>query len=168
MKTFNKILDNIEEIGGVISLTAMFIVVLINVFMRYVVKLPFTIGEELARYLMIWATYIGVSMGVRRRAHLGVTAFVDRFPVKAQKPVSIIADLVTLGVFIALLVVSIQFILLTKTTGQTTPAMKIPFYIIYSVLPIGFAFSAVRVIQNMIYDYIIKENTEDRYEEVNL
>jgi len=41
---------------------------------RFVLRDSLSWSEELARYLMVWATFIGASIGVKRGSHVGVEA----------------------------------------------------------------------------------------------
>jgi len=57
----------------------------VGVFGRYLIDLPVTWSEELARYLMIWAALLAVSCGVARREHVAVTALFNMLPREAQR-----------------------------------------------------------------------------------
>ena len=58
---------------------------------------------------------------------------------------------------------SILFILTAIKTGNVTPMLRIPFYIIYLALPIGFGLSAIRGLQVLI---AIIKGVEEKSEEV--
>jgi TRAP-type C4-dicarboxylate transport system permease small subunit len=55
-----------------------FICVLLQVLFRYVFQIPLTWSEEAARYLNMWAVFIGAAIGVHRRDHLRVD-LIDRW-----------------------------------------------------------------------------------------
>src|SRR5512133_657328 len=57
----------------------------VGIFGRYMIELPVTWTEELARYLMIWAALLAVSCGVARREHVAVTALLERLPRGVQR-----------------------------------------------------------------------------------
>lgn len=101
MKTLNAFLNKLEEHAAVICFAAMCIVVLVAVFLRYVVEYPFPWGEELARYLMIWGIFFGISIGTRERAHLGVEAFIGLLPTKPRKVVLIISQIIVILAYLA-------------------------------------------------------------------
>ena len=75
---------------------AMTIVVLLGVVFRYVLLSPLSWSEEVARYLMIWAASLAISIGIMRREHLGITFLTSRFPPSAQKYVAILVNLAVL------------------------------------------------------------------------
>ncbi len=74
----------------------MTIVVLLGVFFRYVLRQPLSWSEEVARYLMIWAASLAVSIGIMRREHLGITILISRFPPGVQKGVALFVNLCVL------------------------------------------------------------------------
>lgn len=80
----------------IVATAGMTIVVLLGVFFRYVIKQPLSWSEEVARYLMIWAASLAISIGVMRREHLGITFLIHRFPPAAQKFVAVLVNLFVL------------------------------------------------------------------------
>lgn len=71
----------------------------VGIFGRYVIELPVTWTEELARYLMIWAALLAVSSGVARREHVAVTALLDRLPSNRRRQVCAAIDLLAFAFF---------------------------------------------------------------------
>lgn len=147
MKSLNRILDAIEDYAAAVCFAAMCIVILIAVFMRYVLVKSFPVGEELARYLMIWGVFFGISIGVRHKAHLGVDVFVSMLPSKGQAVLSKLSGMIVVASYLFLSVISVLLILKVKSMGQRTPAMQIPTWMIYSALPVGFILSFIRSVQ---------------------
>lgn len=75
---------------------AMTIVVLLGVLFRYVVQQPLSWSEEVARYLMIWAASLAVSIGVMKKEHIGITFLIHKFPSSVQKYVAVLVNLCVL------------------------------------------------------------------------
>ena len=69
MDAVKKFLNNIEEFIVVPLVAVMTAVIILQVFFRYVLKGSLPWSEELSRYLMIWVTFVGASIGVKRGAH---------------------------------------------------------------------------------------------------
>lgn len=118
MKSINDYLDKLEEHAAVACFAAMCIVVLIAVFLRYVVQYPFPWGEEIARYLMIWGIFFGISIGTRQKAHLGVEAFVNLLPAILRKAVLIISQIIIICAFFWLAVLSVNLVMIIKENRQ--------------------------------------------------
>lgn len=129
--------------GGVLSsllLGGMTIVVFMQVFFRFVIKGSLPWSEELSRYLMVWATFIGAGLAALDNAHIGVEFFVNLFGKKLSKVFLAITFLIVLGTSIALVDYSWIVVQYQLTTGQESPAMEIPMWIPYLALPVGFVY----------------------------
>ena len=40
-----------------------------------------------------------------------------------------------------------------QISGQTSPAMEVPMYLVYAIIPIGFALASLRSVQAIYFDY---------------
>ena len=150
MKTLDKIVSKVEELITVGGLSAMTIITLVAVFFRYVLQSPIIWSEEAARYLMVWSTMLGISIATRQKAHLGIDIFVSMAPKKLQRALEIFSTLMMIVMFVFLTGISIVFIQSAIRTGNVSPMLRIPFYIIYLALPLGFGLSAVRSVQDLV------------------
>lgn len=156
-----KILDKyLEEVLLVILLSLMSILIGSQVFMRYVMGNSLTWSEELARYCFIWATYIGVSYGVKCHAHISVTAISDLLPEKAQHILKIFAYVI-FGVF-AVLVMKEGWQLAMKifSFNQRSSSLGIPMGWIYLAPTTGFALVIIRLIQQILAEIKILRTKE--------
>ena len=147
MRKLSHALDHLEEMFGIVVFSAMCIVVLWSVICRFILKIPFSIGEELARYLMIYGIFIGVSIGVRRGSHLGVEVLTNFLPQKAAHAVDLISQLLSLVLYVAFFWFSVCLTKNIYQNGQTSAAMQIPMWLAYLALPVGFGLSIIRCFQ---------------------
>ena len=150
MDTVKKFFNKFEEILVVPMLAVMSVTIILQVIFRYVVKGSLPWSEELARYLMVWVTFMGASIGVKRGAHVGVEALVSILPKKTQalfKYLVIVISIVfcCLVFYQSLIIVKTQF-----TNNQISPAMRIPMWWVYGAIPTGTFFWTVRFIQIFI------------------
>ena len=150
MKTLDKIVSKFEELIAVIGLSAMTVITLVAVFFRYVLKDPIIWSEEAARYLMVWSTMLGISIATRQKAHLGIDIFISMAPKKIQRGLEIFSTLMMIVMFVFLAIISVVFIQSAIRTGNVSPMLRIPFYIIYLALPLGFGLGAIRSIQDLV------------------
>lgn len=85
----------------VIALTAGLVVIIwISVFTRYVTSNPISWGEQVAKYMMIWAAFLGSSLALREGAHIAVNMFVGLLPKPVQRALGLLA-LVLSATFLA-------------------------------------------------------------------
>ena len=157
---FMKIAGVLQNIFSVIPLVAMCFIVLASVIMRYALKVPFTWGEEAARYLMIFAAMLAIGMGVREKSHLGVTIFTSLLPGRIQKVVNGLAQIVSLAIYMILTYLSWEFIIAQHKFGQLSAALKLPMYLVYSMMLLGFGFSCIETIYLIWKEYVRKSHDE--------
>ena len=162
MKVLDRIISTVEELIAVAGMSAMSIITIVAVFFRYVLSDPIIWAEEAARYLMVWSTLLGISIATRQKAHLGIDIFVSMAPKKIQKILEITSAALMVVMYVFLVAVSILFIRSAIKTGNVSPMLRIPFYLIYLALPIGFGLSAVRGVQVLIG--IVKGEEESKEE----
>lgn len=150
MKTVNKIFNNIEEFLVVILLFVMTVVVFWQVICRFVLKASLPWSEELSRYILVWASFLGASIGVKRGAHIGVEAFTMILPAKLKKLVQYLA--IVLSVLFCLIVFKESLSIIQKQiiNNQVSPAMRIPIWWAYAAIPTGMLLMAIRFVQIMI------------------
>lgn len=144
--------DRLEESLMVALLAGMVVLIGLQVFMRYVMHASLSWSEELARYMFIWATYIGVSYGVRLRAHIRVTAGIGGLGPRARLGV----DLLTHLIFAAFagIVIWQGLIMTAKISrfGQTSSSLGIPMAWVYAAPITGFALVIARLAQQSLAD----------------
>ena len=58
----------------------MTVVVFLQVVYRYVLTQPLHWSEELARYLFVWLSILGATLGLQKRGHFGLDFFYRMFP----------------------------------------------------------------------------------------
>jgi len=81
--------ERVAAIPCIVAIGAMTAIVILGVVFRYVFLSPLGWTEEAARYLMIWAASLAVSMGIMKREHVGITLFVKKFPPEHERWISV-------------------------------------------------------------------------------
>lgn len=150
MKKILNVIHRIEEYFVLITVIGMLIVMVINIICRSLLNTDFLIGDELARYLMIFGVYIGVAIGVRKGSHVGIRALVEAFPGKTRKGIDVVQIIFTICVYAALTVISFMTARHFWNTGQQSTMMRLPMGLVYSILPLGFFLSVIHSIENLV------------------
>lgn len=65
---------------GILLAAAIFAIVIVAVFMRYVLGGSFSWSEEVPRYLLIWTSFLGAAVGVARDEHIAFDLVYNRLP----------------------------------------------------------------------------------------
>ena len=147
--TPKSILPSIEMVVASTSLVMMTAITAVQVFNRYVLESSLDWSEELARYLFIWAVYVGCSYAAQLDRHLEVTIVRTMLNGKLARPATILASVLTLVFCIFATVMGVKFVIFLAGTGQKTPALEINAYWVYLCMPVGLGFMAIRTAERL-------------------
>jgi len=91
-----RITERVAAVPCMVAIGVMTAIVIAGVFFRYVLLQPIGWSEEAARYLMIWAASLAVSLGIMKGEHVGLTFIVGAFPPKLKRFASVLTNLAIL------------------------------------------------------------------------
>lgn len=112
--------------------------VLWQVFSRYVLNQPSSWTEELARYMLIWVSFLGAAYAVRLRMHLSIDLLVQRLTERNRLYLQMMIQACVLLFALWVMVLGgIRLVNLTLMMNQTSAALQIKLAYVYSVLPIS-------------------------------
>jgi C4-dicarboxylate transporter DctQ subunit len=150
MKFLHKLSDALETATLWIiaaALAAMTVVVFAQVVARELAaSLPWS--EELSRYLMIYLTYLGISVGVKRKSHIAVEFVTGKFPVKVQNTVETVTNIACIVCCAIIILYGMQLVEITMM--QKSPALRIPMGIAYFSLVLGSVLMIIQFIVNTL------------------
>ncbi len=143
-------LEKVIEWTVTVIIAVMVVNILLGVFSRFVFHLGIPFTEELGRYLMIWAGYLGCVLALREGSHVSITAVVDLFPAAGRRAITFLSRLIV-TLFLAVIVVT-SFTHLRSLKIQKSSAMEIPMVIPYLAVTVGaFLMAVVSVIRLLGY-----------------
>lgn len=145
--------EYLEEVLLVILLAGMAVIMGIQVFCRYVLSMSLSWSEELTRYLFIWAGFLSISYCTKRCISIKIEQFVALFPKRGKALFKVINHTVELMLFFYLLPFSWRYLNLAIATGQTSPALGIPMYLVQAAPLAGFLLAAVRILQRWVIEW---------------
>lgn len=122
----------------VILFSATVLTVIWQVIGRYVLDAPSSDTEEIARFLLIWLGTVSMAYAFAKRMHVGVDLMSARLApaarVKAARAIWIMCAIFALTVMVygGGLLVNI-----TATLGQTSSALGVPMWTIYTIMPLS-------------------------------
>ena len=154
-QTLYKIWDHLEEFILVYSLMVSVALVFVQVVMRRVFNNSLSWSEELARYLYVWQTWLGVSYAARNGTHLRITMLKDRLPAKVQQVLEVFVTLVWLGFGIFVIYQGMGVVNTISSFGQKSSALKIPMQLCYLSVPVGMFLMCIRIVERTIKDQFL-------------
>ena len=140
----DKCLSMIENAVIILGLSAMFLILLAQVIMRYVFSRPLTWSEEAARFIFVYVSFIGISYAYRQKGHIRMEVVVNLFPQAVRRGLEVLINLGTIALFCYMISFSFRFIGIQA--GVKATATHIPMSIVYTALPLGMALSCVRLL----------------------
>ena len=151
MTVFAQLVARINRFTELIVITAyMALVIDISaaVFFRYVLNDSLVWGEELARYIFVWLTFLGAGLGVGKNIHIGVDSLVNIFPARARRMVQIAVDVAIIVFLLSLIAVGIQLAL--ASSYMQTLLLNVSIAWVYLAVPVGGAVMLVNVLHHTL------------------
>lgn len=155
MRTFERMFVALNKWVVVLLLAAMSTIVFANVSLRYLSNFSITWAEEVARYLMIWMTFLGAGLSLRIGGHVAITNLHDFLGIRLQRALRALIGLLLICFFVAMMWIGYEY--MTRMGRQLTPATRIPFSYIYAAMPIGFVLMIVHLLL-IARSYILGED----------
>lgn len=133
LEKISKVIERIIALFCGLTIVGLVCVVAAQVLFR-TMKISIPWAEELARFLMIWLTFAGCSLAIRRKSHLSVDFFVNLAPKGIQTLIGIVTHGIIIVFFALLVVYGISLSMRSINTLSST--LQWSMGMVYSVLPI--------------------------------
>lgn len=109
-----------------------------QVFSRYVLASPSTFTDEMARFLFMWVALFGAAYTLGQRRHLAIDLMSMHLTGRAKIALHMVVLAVVAGFALVVMVYGgSQLVAKTLSTGQVSPALRIPMGYIYCAIPIS-------------------------------
>lgn len=141
---FERVFVEANKWALVLLFAAMAVIVFANVALRYLTNHSIVWAEEVARYLMIWMTFVGAGLALRVGGHVAISNLQEALPGLGQKLLRGAIVLLLLGFFVAMIWFGLDY--MNRSRFQLTPATRIPFRYVYAAMPIGFGLMIVHLL----------------------
>ncbi|MEA3230301.1 MAG: TRAP transporter small permease [Thermodesulfobacteriota bacterium] len=150
------IVNGVEVSILVFCVAALGILLIANVFARTFFQSIY-FAEEVSTFLVLLTTFIGVSYGVRKARHIRMGAFLDAMPPKMEKTFIIIISLISAIVMGIMTWASYEYLAHAMSKGHMTPALRVPKWTFYVIIPIGFGLAGIQYIRTIIKNLTEKD-----------
>jgi len=143
LKSLNSFVRKIEETVLSLGMAVLAVLLIVNAIARKTGTL-FHFVDELAMFLVITITFLGISYGVREASHVRMAALYDLMPEKVQKKLIILISSVSCVMLLYLAYLSVLYVLRMKKLGQMAPTLGMPYWIGVAVVPVGFFLTSIQ------------------------
>lgn len=146
----NRMLDHFEEFLIASFMAAATLVTFAAVVLRYTTGYGLSWAQELTIYLFIWMAKFGAAYGVRTGIHIGVDFLVNWVRPAIRRKMIITA--LSLGMFFtcAIAFFGARWVIFIYGTGQESPDLEMPMWIVYLAIPLGSGLMCYRFLQTLL------------------
>lgn len=116
-------------------LAIMAAIIFANVVLRYTTSQSIEWAEEVARYLMVWLTFIGAGPVLRYGGHIAVDNLQDILPKKVAILLRLFIAILIFGFFVFMIYFGILYV--ERAHFQMTPTTQISMGWVYTSIPVG-------------------------------
>ena len=155
-KHIGAVVNGVEVSILVFCVASLGILLIANVFARTFFQSIY-FAEEVSMFLVMLTTFTGVSYGVRKARHIRMGAFLDAMPPKMEKIFIIVISLISAIVMAIMTWASYEYLANAMSKGHMTPALRVPKWTFYVIIPIGFGLACIQYIRTIIKNFTEKE-----------
>ena len=150
MQKIRWVATHLEEMLAATLLLVMATLAFANVLTRYVFEYPLAFTEELEVNALVWLTLFGTASAFRRRRHLRMLFFQDKFSEKAKRIINTVIALIGAGLFTTLGYLGYKQILDERFLEITSESLNFPQWLYTVCIPVGCALIVFRIIEAAI------------------
>lgn len=160
MEKINKFIVGLLKIVASTLFFIMTFTVFFQVLCRYAIHMPLAWSDELARLLLIWTSFIGVTLVYFSDAgHPAVTYFMEKMPKKFQSSVKWILNVILFVCFIVVGYAGVRYSI--RTHRFFSPVLRYHNSLKYCIAPICFYLMAFKSLQGILKPIFGKGKKEE-------
>ena len=147
LRILRSLVDRPVEWACGLLMTAITVVVFLQVITRYVLAYPFDWPEELARILFVWVALLGAVLAFRTAGHFSIQAFTALLPPPLRRGVLALLQATLLGVLLLVVYLGLEATL--RVRDQLSTAMEISMSYGYASVPVSFTLMALHMARSL-------------------
>lgn len=135
MRTITKAVN--RGIEGLLfcGMCVLILVTFLQVLCRFVLKIPVSWSEEVARLSFVWMIFLGSALGVREGSHLSLEILTAALPERLQRYMKILMNLTVAGIAAVILWYGWNYVV--RSVGKTAVTLPIPANCVYIAAPVS-------------------------------
>ncbi len=158
MKKIDELITKISEYLLSFSVLGMAAILIAGVIARAVFNSSLSFTEEIGQALNLAVTFLGVGYCAKEARHISMSVVYDLVGLKAKKIITCITSLLTGIIMFYLTYLAIYYVMSVYELGRVTAALRIPMWIIYLSIPLGFLLGGAEYIRTFVRN--MKEKDE--------
>lgn len=105
--------------------------------------------DEIARFSLVWATFIGASIALKDKELIALDLISNRLSSKAKKVFDLIIEIIVFLFILVLFYYSIKLMFDPSVLDQRSSALRMPQSFVYLSIPVSMLFMAVYTFSNI-------------------
>ena len=130
-----RLIDRIVDGAAIAAFGGMFGCVLAQVGFRYFLGDPLVWSDELARYLFVWASFLGWIIAARRRSHLSIDMAAARLAPRGQAALRLVGALAAIAFAAVLLFYGWR--ITERNLDVDTTTLFFSMGVVYAIVPLA-------------------------------
>ncbi|MCL4799038.1 MAG: TRAP transporter small permease subunit [Burkholderiales bacterium] len=106
--------------------------------------------DEAVRYMLIWLVFLATGLALELGRHVSVDIIRGRLGAGPERALFAVIDLVGLAFSVGAALIAIELTLFVRATGQISPTLGVPVYVLYVAPVVGFASLAFRFLLRLM------------------
>ncbi|MDP2932493.1 MAG: TRAP transporter small permease [Chloroflexota bacterium] len=154
MQRIGYVMDRLASFFGVFSgwlVPLMMLLVLVEVFMRYVMHEPLMLSDEFSAYMLVAISFLGLAYAQKEKKHVRIEAIVSRLPVRVSNWLRVLT--LSLGFGFAVLMALESYIFLAQSFKlhlTSSSWLRVPLQGPQMTLVIGFGVLAIMLLLEVV------------------
>ena len=132
-----KVLGNLDMVFAGVLMVGLIVLTFVGVIRRYFLRDPITWMEEVQMLLFLWVVFLGGSAAFRTGSHIAIEIVVDALPKKIGGVIERFDVLLELLILGYLFMQEWSYYYQLMEAGKVTTLLRIPYSIVYLVVPVG-------------------------------
>lgn len=147
MKSLAQLVGKALEALCVLILTAMSILVFVNVVLRYGFNSSISVTEEVSRYMFVWLAFLGAVLAFSENQHVSVTVLTDKLSPVGRSLLRLVTDASML--FCCYLIIDGSWIQFQLNLNNLAPISGLPQGITYLASVIAGSLIGILIVARM-------------------
>ena len=140
------------------AMAAMSVIVFASVSIRFLTDYSIPWAEEVARYLMVWLTFLGAGPVLRLGGHVAVDTAQDAMPQGPARAARVVIAVLTAALFATIAWFGLAYA--QRTLPQTTAVTEVSFAFVSAAVPVGFTLAIWHLLA-ICRSYVLERRFEE-------
>lgn len=158
LKRIERVLDAVIQPAVFAAMAALIGVITLQIVSRVLFN-AVSWTEEVARFLLVWITFLAATLAFQRGRHIAVTFAVDALPERLRQAARIAATLAVLAFMVALVVIGYRY--MQVQSFQKSASLRVSMTYVYAIIPLTAALMSWYALVDLLELLMDGERVED-------